>query len=224
MSDENIKTEAQSETGVRERLLEVAKQLFCEKGYDGASIREIAAAADCNVAAVNYYFGGKQSLYEQVWRDYLIRMRNTRLERIGGLMQRTGQKPTLEELLSTFADSFLNPWTEEEMTRRVMILMAREMVDPHLPGSVFVDNVINPTIAAMSEALSRTCPGIDRSRIPLVLFSISGQLIHAVRIKAMFEQSTDAQIPDLNMDEAVEHIVKFSAGGIRAYMGAEDGN
>ena len=45
---------------VQERLLNAAEELFCDKGFEGTSIRDIAASADCNIASVNYYFGGKQ--------------------------------------------------------------------------------------------------------------------------------------------------------------------
>ncbi|MHC4352523.1 MAG: TetR family transcriptional regulator, partial [Planctomycetota bacterium] len=47
-----------SAKGVRGRLLDSAEQLFAERGFDGTSIRDLAAAAGCNIASVNYYFGG----------------------------------------------------------------------------------------------------------------------------------------------------------------------
>ncbi|MHC4998559.1 MAG: TetR/AcrR family transcriptional regulator, partial [Planctomycetota bacterium] len=43
---------------VRNRILDVAEALFCERGFEGVSVRELTAAAGCNLAAVNYYFGG----------------------------------------------------------------------------------------------------------------------------------------------------------------------
>jgi hypothetical protein len=50
-----------------------------------------------------------------------------------------------------------------------------------------------------------------------VIFSIAGQLVHLVRIHAMFGRKDQAKVPGLDMSAAVEHIVKFSAAGIRAY-------
>lgn len=46
--------------------MEAANRLFAQKGYEGASIRDIAGAADVNVAAVNYHFNSKQCLYHEV--------------------------------------------------------------------------------------------------------------------------------------------------------------
>ena len=37
----------------RERLLDEAEALFSEKGYNAVTVREISAAADCNLASIN---------------------------------------------------------------------------------------------------------------------------------------------------------------------------
>jgi len=47
----------------RHRLVEAAARLFASRGYDGVGVREIAKAAEANVAAVSYHFGGKRELY-----------------------------------------------------------------------------------------------------------------------------------------------------------------
>ena len=40
--------------------------LFGQKGFEGTSVREIAALADVNLAMINYYFGSKEKLFESV--------------------------------------------------------------------------------------------------------------------------------------------------------------
>ena len=49
----------------RRRLLEAAGQIFAEKGYEGATVREIIDRAGVNIAAVNYYFREKERLYAE---------------------------------------------------------------------------------------------------------------------------------------------------------------
>ena len=216
VSDENT-TDTSSNKRVRERLLDVADELFCEHGFDGTSVRDLAAAAKCNIASVNYYFGGKDKLYVEVWRRLLLQMREVRLESIRNVMSQSGGNPSLEELLRSFVYSFIGPLTDKGRARQLRRLMAREMLDQHLPPSMFGEEVIAPTMAAMEKALVKTCPTLEKSKVPLVLFSIAGQLVHTIHIKAMFEQVDSPELPKFDLAELVDHIVKFSAAGIQAY-------
>jgi TetR/AcrR family transcriptional regulator len=59
---------------VREALLEVAGQLFSERGVNEVSLRELARAAGVTPAMVHYYFGDKQGLYEALLERALSRV------------------------------------------------------------------------------------------------------------------------------------------------------
>jgi len=50
----------------KDHIVDNALELFAEKGFEGTSIRELAAKAEVNVAMVNYYFGSKEKLFEQM--------------------------------------------------------------------------------------------------------------------------------------------------------------
>jgi AcrR family transcriptional regulator len=63
----------------RERILGVAEALFARHGFDGASLRQVTAAAKVNLAAVNYHFGSKESLIEEVFRRRLDELNRQRL-------------------------------------------------------------------------------------------------------------------------------------------------
>jgi AcrR family transcriptional regulator len=58
---------ARSDT--RYRLLEVAREFFAERGYEGTTVRDVTVAAEANLAAVGYHFGSKQGLYQEVLRS-----------------------------------------------------------------------------------------------------------------------------------------------------------
>ena len=47
-------------------VLEAAGKVFAERGFAEATSKEICERAGTNGAAVNYYFGGKEGLYEEV--------------------------------------------------------------------------------------------------------------------------------------------------------------
>jgi AcrR family transcriptional regulator len=173
---------------VKDRLLDAAEELFCEHGFKGTSIRDIAASAGCNIASVNYYFGSKEKLYEEVWRRHLIPMRDARIASINKIMSQTDGQPNLEDLLKSFADTFVGSIVDANRASRLTKLMAREYIDSHLPTNMFVNEVIKPTMTAMHKALVKTCPDLDESKILLVVFSVIGQLVHLVHIKTMLEQ------------------------------------
>jgi AcrR family transcriptional regulator len=204
---------------VKDRLLDTAEELFCDHGFKGTSIRGIASSAGCNIASVNYYFGSKEKLYEEVWRRHLIPMRDARIASINKVMSQTESHPNLEDLLRSFADAFVGSMVDTRKVSRLGKLMAGEYIDSHLPTNMFVNEVMTPTITAMHSALTKTCPGLDESKILLVVFSVIGQLVHLVNVKIMFEHGgEDLGLPAFDSNEVIEHIVKFSAAGIRAYM------
>lgn len=58
-----------SDLETRDKIIEAARILFADLGYDGTSVREIAKAAEVNVASVNYYFTSKENLYLEIIRS-----------------------------------------------------------------------------------------------------------------------------------------------------------
>ncbi|URM98377.1 TetR family transcriptional regulator [Actinomadura madurae] len=50
----------------RRRILDAARDLFGEHGYDGVTVRMIAARAEANMALVHRYFGSKAALFGEV--------------------------------------------------------------------------------------------------------------------------------------------------------------
>jgi AcrR family transcriptional regulator len=50
-------------TDTREALLNAAREVFIEQGYDGATVRAIAGRAGVDAAMVNHWFGGKEGLF-----------------------------------------------------------------------------------------------------------------------------------------------------------------
>jgi TetR/AcrR family transcriptional regulator, regulator of cefoperazone and chloramphenicol sensitivity len=194
------------ERSVQDRLLEAAEELFCQRGYNETSVRDIAAGAGCNVASVNYYFGGKDNLYVEIWRRRLASMRESRLISIEKVMSASG-KPHLEDLL-----------IDGSSHCRFINLMAREMIDPHLPQDMYFQEMVSPVLEALSQALRKICPWLNESNVTLVIFSIIGQLLmHTVCVRGMFEGSRHADLSRMDLDRIVAHVVEFSAAAIRGY-------
>lgn len=205
-----------AERGVQDRLVEAAEELFCARGFNETSVRDIAAAAGCNIASVNYYFGGKDNLYVEVWRRRLAELRDVRLAGIHQVMSGSDQ-PQLEDLLRSYADSFVEPLVNGGRSERFVSLMAREMVDPHLPHRMFLDEMVVPVVTAFGQALRQICPWLEEGQSRLVVLSVVGQLMQTILSKDTFERGDHPAVPKLDIEEVVSHIVRFSAAGVRAY-------
>jgi AcrR family transcriptional regulator len=58
----------------REQLIEIARTVFSEKGFDGASVEEIAARAGVSKPVVYEHFGGKEGVYAVVVDREVLRL------------------------------------------------------------------------------------------------------------------------------------------------------
>jgi len=211
----NIKSsESLHNKKTREKILCAAEALFAEKGFSHTSIRDITEKADCNIAAVNYHFHGKENLYVEVFRLHLSTLRDQRVNAVRKFLSNQSKK-TLEELIHIFATIFLEPFIEDGSGQRLMELMMRERHDPHLPQHMFTEEIIQPVKTIMKEALSQIYPGLNDTAAELCIHSIVGQLFHVIQAQKLFKGMDKTDMPILDMPKAIEHVVKFSIGGIR---------
>ncbi len=205
----------------RERLLESAERLFAEKGYDATSVREITQAARCNIASVNYHFGGKENLYLQVFQRRLDALRRMRTGRLEQALKEAGDRATVELVLSTFTSSFMEPLADESEGRLIMELMAREMLDPHLPRNVLFETMIDPVRQSLASALRRVTPGLDQDGAELCVHSVVGQLVHVIHHARLRHGSDALSWPAEELDRMARHITRFSAAGVLAVASGE---
>ena len=64
--EHDVRTTKKDRQSTRAAVLEAAGRIFAERGYAETTSKEICELAGANSAAVNYYFGGKNNLYEEV--------------------------------------------------------------------------------------------------------------------------------------------------------------
>jgi len=204
----------------RERILIAARKLFADKGFDATSVRDITAEAGCNVASVNYHFGGKDNLYLETFRSMLRVMRGQRLALLDELFERE-PAPTLEEFLQSFAEGFIDPLAEEN-GRLFMALVSREMIDSRLPHDVFLHEFIHPVLERAMAALAEFGPELDPETASMCVMAIVGQLLHALRAHHLFVQNDHAAGFPIQLSDYIPHFVRFAAGGIRACATSEE--
>jgi hypothetical protein len=125
-------------------------------------------------------------------------------------------KPSLEYFLETFAAGFIDPLVGEGVGRRMLVMINREMADPHLPRELFVEEFLTPLMDEAGEALMRVAPDIDPATARLCLMSMVSQLLHALMIRKHFMSDGGPLVVPGDLAHHVEHIVRFTAGGITA--------
>jgi len=157
----------------RTKLLETAGPVFAEKGYQGATVREICDKAGVNVAAINYHFGGKERLYIES-----VKLAHP-LSRVPKLAFDWAPDTPPEQKLSDFIHRFITqmagtrrePWQSQLVIREITCPTAacRELVEGYFRMRFNVLQTI------LDEILPKETPVHQRHKIG---FSVIGQCVH----------------------------------------------
>lgn len=214
--------EQDREEQTRERLLRSAERLFARRGYARTSVRDITRDASCNVAAVNYHFSGKKSLYREMLLRRMSGLREQRIARIRQTMEESRNQATLEMVLRAFAEAFLEPLVDESEGRMVMELITRELLDPQMPPDFLLSELILPLQETLAQAIETVQAGARPGTIRLCIQSFVSQLIHFVRVRRLAQVGENGQSLAPSLPELIDHIVCFTTAGIIASRGEVD--
>jgi len=216
---------AAREDGVqtRENLMDAAEELFATCGFRSTSIRGIVDMVGCNIAAVNYHFGGKESLYLEVFRRCVSSLREVTLGRIERLHKDDSPTPTLEIILEAYAEAFIEPLVEDSKGRYIMLLFSRELTDPHLTPEFLLAELVEPIEEALGEVIGSACPNLDAEDVRVCIQLFIAQLVHVLRMQDYFASVGRKSTPLPVSRKTIRTIVRFSAGGVRAMAAADDG-
>jgi AcrR family transcriptional regulator len=194
----------------RWKLLNAACKIFAQKGYRDAKVADICQQAGANVAAVNYYFGSKASLYREAWRHALQNFRESASseliadspqdllrEYIQRLMQHIAAKGELGQFSRLYLMELVHPTGLIQDSWREMIEPRRRMLQ----------DIIRDIIGPQAEEQS----------ILLCELSIVNQCRALVTIKSSDLQYMLGQplSPEL-IKRLARHIADFSLAGITA--------
>ena len=106
-------------------IINAAEKLFAIKGFDGASVRDIAHEADVNVAMISYYFGSKEKLMEAVFER---KSNNIRLKVENLLLdERLSHLQKVNVLIDDYVDKFIH----QQQFHKIM--MREQMIEKDTP-------------------------------------------------------------------------------------------
>ncbi len=208
----------------RQKLLAVATEIFVNKGFHAASIREICTTAGANLAAVNYHFGGKMELYKAVLSHAFENAKPPRP------MPELADDPSHpQEQLRTWIT-----WNAERMLgargHAVYALIVKELQNPTPAFDEFFERSMQPIYAA-GEALIAAVLNVSQAHplVQLCCNSVFGQcliyrysrpIIERFQHHAPHQQleliQRFLQHDPLIISDLAKHIADFSLAGIRA--------
>jgi len=195
----------------RQRLLEAAGEVFAERGFRMATVRDICRRAKANLAAVNYHFGDKERLYAAVLQYTFHCAEHYPLDL--GL----GGEASVEERLRAFIRSHLFSLLAEGRPAWHRKLMAREMAEPTRALDTVVDQMIRPE-AELLMAIVRDVLGPDANpqRVWQCASSIIGQCLfyHHARPVIMRLDPAQTFTPEA-IEQLVDHITHFSLAALK---------
>lgn len=193
-----------------ERLLDAAEKLFCERGYDGTSVRDITNEAGCNIAAVNYHFGGKEQLYQEMFRRRMARNMKSHYETIERIC--SAPSPTLEDLLSELVRPIVESAEQQDPWAKVVRLMVREALNQRLEMDKIAGDMKELFFDRLARAFMQIIPEMDLRTARQAVFSIDALVLHPI----LFMEHYFYFMNDLTPEEIIEQIVQFGAAGIRS--------
>ena len=211
-SGQNIRKDATKED-VKNRLLDAAEKLFCERGFHATSVRELTTEADCNIAAVNYHFGGKENLYREMFRRQFEMMIGGHLETIGEVMSQPN--PTLEGLIGSIIEPAIRRIVENEANSKVLRMLVREVLDKRIDPEPMCREIKEKFFDRLGQTLKVLEPSLpnDPEKLTLVVCSFDGVVLHPFLFYEMYSK----MVPNVTVEQLIDHMVRFIASAIRGY-------
>jgi AcrR family transcriptional regulator len=192
----------------RQRLLDAAEKEFADRGFDGATVRDICRRAGANIASVNYYFGGKEALYIEAVKHAHSCSISTPLAH-----ELPANASPVEKLRSFIQEMVRSMHVPASPT--AMKLLMREMADPGKAAHVVVQEFIQPVAFRLQRILRELLPELAEPRILAIGFSIIGQVLFYRQNRPCSELIFGKQaVEALDLDLVTRHIVQFTLAAL----------
>jgi AcrR family transcriptional regulator len=189
----------------RNRLLEAAGQTFAEKGFKGATVREIVRRAGLNIAAVNYYFRDKEGLYVAAVQAACCGPSDE--FRVPNWPPGTPPATKLADFIRAEMNQVLggprSPWHRQ--------LMMLELARPTPACAELVAHTIRPRAELLGGILRELLPELPRDKRNLIAHSIVGQCVfHRLAQPVVALLVGEEEYRTYDAERLAEHITEFS--------------
>ncbi|HTL35125.1 MAG TPA: CerR family C-terminal domain-containing protein, partial [Kofleriaceae bacterium] len=209
------------DVATRVRLLDAARHLFAELGFEDVTVRDICREAGANLALVNYHFGDKLGLYHEIVNEAIGSVRE-----FNDLAMNAPEGSDGEARLRHFVRVLLVRVFEfRGADGWVHRLIQHEINRPTDVAKRIMDEAIAPRLRYLAGVVTELlqCPLNDPRVMPCVA-SVHGLcLVYSRMVIApeRFRTLMPELVPDvpsgqLSIEAAIAHVSAFSLAGIRA--------
>ena len=194
----------------KERILSAAELLFAQRGFDGASLRQLTTAAGVNLAAVNYHFGSKEKLVEQVFRRRLDALNTHRLSELAKV---TGNhRSTLEEVLSAYIRPALE-LSHEGNGALFMRVLARAFAEHDDTLRQFLSENYGHVMRQFTAEFARLLPQLSKEELYWRIDLVTGALTHAMSGFGIIQRKRDVT-EEAHREQTAQHLIRFAMAGL----------
>ncbi len=203
----------------KDRILAAAEELFARTGVARTSLRAITALARVNLAAVNYHFGSKEGLVEEVYRRRLEPLNRARLANLERL-ERRARTPTLEDILEAFMTPVASLAKDPAQGGpTVMRLLGQTHAEAEAPFKTWFAGEYKKVLERYHAALCRALPGMPPEDVRWRLQFLVGALTYPVAERQLVELVSGEAIDPNDVNLVVRRLLPFVAAGFRAPPG-----
>jgi TetR/AcrR family transcriptional regulator, regulator of cefoperazone and chloramphenicol sensitivity len=195
----------------RHAIIKAAVDLFADKGFEGASVRDIVTKARVNQAAINYHFKGKSGLYLEV-----LKTASDKLTDQAGFSAEELRSLSREDALRSLISRQLRPLMFRDEMSRYIRIFAWESAHPTKVFRKFVAANATSYLTAATDIVRRFLPPDTEKRIALcVAIWLMGQCGVFARSRELFAQEPFGITMDHPfVDELTELITRLAIGGL----------
>ena len=196
----------------KERILGAAEELFARHGFEGASLRQLTAAAGVNLAAVNYHFGSKDRLIEEVFRRRLDQLNGRRL----AALQKIAGEPdtTIEEVLAAFIVPALE-LSHDGNGSLFMRVLARAFAEHDDSLRKFLSDNYGHVMRQFTAEFARLLPHLSKEELYWRVDLVTGALTHAMSGFGMIQRKSDVT-EHVRREQTAQHLIRFAAAGLKS--------
>ncbi len=165
----------------RERLLHTAGIFYAERGHDACSTRELTGAAGVNLAAIAYYFGGKDGLQAAVIEHVVASCRDRTwvvFEHLDAAIARAdGDPDQLAAATATFADAFLRAALPVNRETWWVTILTRAMGNLPENEAPLYESVFRPANQILRRLVIAATGESDPDRLGVLTEALTGDFL-----------------------------------------------